>query len=371
MFSGRVLAPALAAVMAAFLVWSMVWNYMQSPINTAPEGVEFEVAQGDSLKTVSASLATADVLAWPRLFEFWGRLTGRAGSIQAGFYTLQSGMTLAEVLALMERGKVNLYPVTILEGWTFAELQAALAGNPLIKVTLDSVTPDLSGILTDGLAENNHPEGRFFPDTYMVPRSMSDADLLRQANTLLAEKLDTIWSGRDPGLPLATPYELLILASIVEREAALDTERAQIAGVFVRRLQGGMRLQTDPSVIYGLGTGFDGNLTREHLQSDNPYNTYTRDGLPPTPIGLPGEASLYAAAHPEPGETLFFVASGKGDGSHVFSKSLREHNAAVAAYISQQRKLVAAEKAAEAERARQQKAEAPADGGHQGQKESE
>jgi len=257
-------------------------------------------------------------------------------------------MTLAGVLDIMEQGKVILYPVTILEGWTFAELRASLANNPAIVATLAPTAPDLAEILPDDVADDSHPEGWFFPDTYMVSRNTTDADLLRQASKLMAEKLEQAWKGRAPDLPLASPYELLVLASIVEREAALDNERAKIAGVFIRRLQRGMRLQTDPSVIYGLGDEFDGNLTREHLQADNPYNTYTRSGLPPTPIGLPGEASLYAAAHPEPGDTVFFVASGKGDGSHVFSKTLAEHNAAVAAYVKMQRKANIAAKSADA-----------------------
>jgi len=199
--------------------------------------------------------------------------------------------------------------------------------------------------LEDGVTDSPHPEGRFFPDTYMVSRNTADTVLLRQASDLLAAKLKVAWDGRQPGLPLDDPYELLILASLVEREAALDSERAQIAGVFIRRLQSGMRLQTDPSVIYGLGPGFDGNLTRKHLETDTPYNTYTRDGLPPTPIGLPGEASLLAAAHPEPGNELYFVASGQGDGAHIFSATLAEHNAAVASYIREQRKLVARQRA--------------------------
>ncbi len=336
--SDKLLAPLLAVPLAALLAWSMLWNYMQTQITGLADGFEFEVVQGASLTAVAENLADEQVLEWPQLFTLWARLTGSAGRIRAGVYSLESGTTLAGVLDSMEQGKVILYPVTILEGWTFAELRVSLATHPAIVATLDPTAPDLADIFPEEVADDGHPEGRFFPDTYMVARNTPDADVLRQASKLMAEKLAQAWNGREPELPLASPYELLVLASIVEREAALDSERAKIAGVFIRRLQRGMRLQTDPSVIYGLGDDFDGNLTRAHLQTDNPYNTYTRGGLPPTPIGLPGEASLYAAAHPEPGDTIFFVASGKGDGSHVFSKTLAEHNAAVAAYVGMQRK---------------------------------
>lgn len=332
-----ILAPLIALPLVILLAVSMLWNYMQTPAHNLVPGFEFEVEQGASLRTVADDLADRQVLGWPRLFTLWGRVTGSAGRIKAGVYELESGITLAEILQLMEEGKVRLYPVTILEGWTIAELLAELRASPAIVSTLDPAAPDLEPLLRDGVADSAHPEGRFFPDTYMVPRNTPDTALLKQANELLAAKLMAAWDSRQPDLPLANPYELLILASIVEREAALDSERAQIAGVFIRRLQRGMRLQTDPTVIYGLGDEFDGDLTRKHLVTDTPYNTYTRSGLPPTPIGLPGDASLRAAAHPEPGEALFFVASGKGDGSHVFSATLAEHNAAVAAYLRLQR----------------------------------
>jgi UPF0755 protein len=177
----------------------------------------------------------------------------------------------------------------------------------------------------------------FFPETYFVRKNDTDAEVLRQSAELMLVQLQAAWDSRADGLPLKSAYELLILASIVERETAVDAERSQVAGVFIRRLQKGMRLQTDPTVIYGLGDKFDGNLTRRHLTTDNPYNTYTRGGLPPTPIGMPGEASLYAAGHPDSGNALYFVASGDGHGTHVFSANLDEHNAAVAAYIAQLR----------------------------------
>ena len=287
---------------------------MQTPVKGLADGFEFEVVQGASLKTVSRDLADRQLLEWPQFFALWGRLNGGAARIQAGVYLIEPGLTLAGLLALMESGKVSLYPITIVEGWTIPELLGALAVNPVIAKTLDPAALDLKSILADNAAESGHPEGWFFPETYMVPRNTTDSAVLLQASKLMNEKLTAIWNSREPGLPLTSPYELLILASIIERETALSSERAKIAGVFIRRLRLGMRLQTDPSVIYGVGPDFDGGLTRTHLATDTPYNTYTRYGLPPTPIGLPGEESLYAAAHPEAGNELFFVASGKGDG---------------------------------------------------------
>jgi len=337
-FGHKLLAFMLVIPLAAVLVWSMLWNYMQTPVKGLAEGFEFEVVQGASLTTIAADLADRQLLKWPKIFTLWGRLNGGAERIQAGVYQLEPGLTLLGLLALMESGKVSLYPITIVEGWTIPELFAALAANPVIAKTLDPGSLDLKSVLADDAAGSGHPEGWFFPETYMVPRNTPDSTVLLQASKLMNEKLNAIWSSREPGLPLASPYELLILASIIERETALPSERAKIAGVFIRRLQQGMRLQTDPTVIYGIGADFDGDLTRAHLATDTPYNTYTRNGLPPTPIGLPGEESLYAAAHPAPGNELFFVASGKGDGSHVFSATLDEHNAAVANYRAAQRK---------------------------------
>ena len=317
---------------------------MQTPVKGVAESFEFEVVQGASLTTVARDLADRRLLDWPRLFALWGRFNGGAERIQAGVYLIEPDLTLVGLLALMESGKVSLYPITIVEGWTIPELLAALAANPVLTKTLDPSALDLTRILVDDAVDSGHPEGWFFPETYMVPRNTTDSAVLLQASKLMNEKLTAIWDAREPGLPLASPYELLILASIIERETALSSERAKIAGVFIRRLQRGMRLQTDPSVIYGVGPEFAGGLTRAHLEKDTPYNTYTRNGLPPTPIGLPGEESLRAAAHPESGNEIFFVASGKGDGSHVFSATLAQHNSAVAKYRAIQRKSAGTEK---------------------------
>jgi UPF0755 protein len=329
---------AVALILLGLLAWFGSQAYMLTPIGALASPVELVVEEGASLNAVAAELGRRNVLESPRLFALAGRLSGKAQRVQAGEYVLEPGISPAGILDLLVAGRVKLYPFTILEGWTFNEVLAAMEAHPAIVTTVDSATFDAAAVLGDTLSGSSNPEGWFFPETYFVPRKTLDTTVLRQASKLMADKLGVAWDGRAPDLPLANPYELLILASIIEREAALDSERATIAGVFIRRLRKGMRLQTDPTVIYGLGPAFDGNLTRANLLADGPYNTYTRDGLPPTPIGMPGAASLHAAGHPDDGNALFFVASGDGDGSHVFSATLEEHNAAVAAYIAQLRR---------------------------------
>lgn len=210
-----------------------------------------------------------------------------------------------------------------------------MRAHPAVRLTPSGAA---SGELMKGLGlAGRHPEGQFFPDTYHFPRNTPDVEVFREAYTLMQRKLDAAWAQRHPDLPLAGPYAALVLASIIEKETALDSERRQISGVFTRRLKRGMRLQTDPTVIYGLGDAFDGNLRRRDLERDTPYNTYTRAGLPPTPIALPGEASLLAAVQPDDGDALYFVATGKGDGSHYFSATLAEHNRAVRRYLETRR----------------------------------
>ena len=329
------------AVLGAF-GWLAMQSYMTASVDALSEPLVFEVQEGASLNRVAADLGELQVLRWPRLFALWGRLNGEAHRVQAGEYLLEPGMSPVNILDQFVEGRVKLYAFTILEGWTYKEILAALAENSAIVATLDSAAPSLDGILSgiadEQMAAVTNPEGLLFPETYFVPKNSTDAEVLRKAAELMQLRLAEAWENRDEGLPLNSPYELLTLASIVERETAVDSERTQVAGVFIRRLRIGMRLQTDPTVIYGLGDQYDGNLTRRHLLTDNPYNTYTRGGLPPTPIGMPGKASLQAAGHPDDGDALYFVASGEGDGTHVFSATLEEHNAAVAAYISQLRK---------------------------------
>ncbi len=307
-------------------------DYLATPLNIAADEYTLVVERGTSLQGVAKLLASQGILQAPAVFSGYGRVSGLAGRIQAGEYALETGTTPDTLFDMLVTGRVKLYSMTIIEGWTVAELLQALARHPAIA---HSVEPDSVEDLTHLLGlDYPHPEGLFFPDTYHFPRGTSDLELLRQAHELLITQLNQAWSGREPHAVLESPYQGLILASIVERETALSEERAQIAGVFLRRLEQGMLLQTDPTVIYGLGQSFDGNLVRRHLKTDTPYNTYVRKGLPPTPIALPGKSALQAMAHPAPGGALYFVATGNGDGSHHFTATLEEHNAAVARYLA-------------------------------------
>ncbi|MAF83359.1 MAG: endolytic transglycosylase MltG [Gammaproteobacteria bacterium] len=321
-------------IVALALSSTYLWlqDYLATPLKIAPDGYTLIIERGNSLRGVAKQLARHDVLQSPAIFAGYGRISGLAGRIQAGEYVLETGTTPGSLLDTLVKGRVKLHSITIIEGWTVAELLEALANHPAISHTLElNSLVDLNNIL--GL-DYPHPEGLFFPDTYHFPRGTTDVELLRQSHELLIERLNLAWSGREPHTVLGNPYEGLILASIVERETALSAERSQVAGVFIRRLEQGMRLQTDPTVIYGLGESFDGNLTHHHLKTDSPYNTYVRRGLPPTPIALPGESALQAMAHPAPGGALYFVATGNGDGSHYFTATLEEHNAAVARYLA-------------------------------------
>jgi UPF0755 protein len=324
-------------VVCAF-AWLAMQSYMTASVDAIAEPVVFEVKDGASLNRVAADLQDLQILRWPRLFTLWGRLEGNAHRVQAGEYLLEPGMSPANILDQFVQGRVKLYAFTILEGWTYKEILTALADNSAIVKTLGPEDLVQELINSEALGDSSSPEGMLFPETYFVPKNATAAEVLRQSAELMHLRLEAAWEARAPGLPLNNAYELLTLASIVERETAVDAERAQVAGVFIRRLQKGMRLQTDPTVIYGLGDEFDGNLARRDLMTDNPYNTYTRGGLPPTPIGMPGEASLYAAGHPDSGDAVYFVASGDLDGTHVFSATLDEHNTAVAAYIAQLRR---------------------------------
>ena len=332
-----IIMSALTMAIALLTIGGYVWlqSYLTTPLNISSDGQLLIVARGNSLRGVAGRLADQGVLRAPGVFSGYGRLSGLAGRIQAGEYELHVGDTPDMLLTMLVDGRVKLHSITIVEGWTVAELLKTLAAHPAIQHTLEADSPaDLSVVL--GL-EYPQPEGLFFPDTYWFPRDTPDVDLLRQSHELLLSRLQQAWLNRDPQGVLTEPYDGLILASIVERETALPRERAQIAGVFIRRLEQGMRLQTDPTVIYGLGESFDGNLTRRHLKTDTPYNTYTRHGLPPTPIALPGEGALQAMAHPEAGDALYFVATGLDDGSHYFTATLEEHNAAVAQFLAQLR----------------------------------
>jgi UPF0755 protein len=248
--------------------------------------------------------------------------------LQVGDYTIRHGITPRELLAKLESGKVIQQRFTIVEGWNFRELRAALARDE----TLEQKARDLddAALMAALGRDGQHPEGRFLPETYHYTRGQSDLDLLRRAALAMDKAVADAWEARAEGVPIETPEQLLTLASIIEKETGKAAERPEIAGVFARRLRLGMRLQTDPTVIYGMGSAYAGNIRRSDLTTDTPYNTYTRAGLPPTPIAMPGRAALFAAANPAQGNTLYFVS--RGDGSHVFSATLAEHNRAVACH---------------------------------------
>jgi UPF0755 protein len=306
------------------------WKQLDAP-GPATEAVVVEVPAGMSLARIAARLEDAGVLRHALLFEWYGRGSGLAGRVRAGEYRFPPGSTPREVMARLVDGEIVLHSLTIVEGWTFQQMRAAIAAHPAVRTTLEGVPAD--AIMAQLGRDGEHPEGWFLPETYRFARGTTDLALMRMAHQAMQHALDAAWAERRDPLPLKSPYEALILASIIEKETGLAAERPEIAGVFVRRLERGMRLQTDPTVIYGLGPDFEGRLRRVHLDGDTPYNTYTRGGLPPTPIALPGRAALAAAVQPLDGRTLYFVATGRPDGSHYFSESLEEHNRAVQRYL--------------------------------------
>jgi UPF0755 protein len=324
------------AVLAALLAVAgagvyAAWRTLDEPLDVPSDAQArlFDVPPGSSLKRVGADLAERGVLDHPRVLTWYARLRGDATHVHAGEYELEPGLTPRRLLEKLVAGRVYLHQFTIVEGWRFDDLLRALRAQPAISATELDAAAIMAELGEPGLA----PEGEFFPDTYKFPRGTSDIDFLRRAHEAMRRRLTAAWAARDPDISLSTPYEALILASIVEKETARASERRKIAGVFNARLERGMRLQTDPTVIYGLGDGFDGDLRNRDLVKDTPYNTYTRAGLPPTPIALPGEDSIEAALHPDKSGALYFVATGEPDGSHHFSKTLEEHNAAVRRYL--------------------------------------
>ena len=322
-----VLIVVLCALAAAWL-WRDVSRFARTPLAVAIPAT-IDVAKGTGFKQIVAELHARGWTDAPSLY--WRVLAERmhvAGRLHAGEYALTPGLTPQALLQNMASGRVLQHDFTIVDGWTFAELRTALdKATPLRHLTagVDDAT-----IMRKIGAPGEAPEGRFLPETYAYVKGDSDLDVLKRAYTDMHKTLDALWPGRDSGLPLNTPYDALILASIVEKETGRADERKRIAGVFVRRLESHMLLQTDPSVIYGMGASYDGNIHKRDLTTDTPYNTYTRPGLPPTPIALPGKPAIEAALHPAPGDELYFVA--KGDGSHVFAHTLAEHDRNVACY---------------------------------------
>lgn len=331
----------LIALAAAILVWVAVWEFSDYLVRPLPIGSvqELEVERGTSLGPLIRKLAARNLLERPLLFQLYVRATGRGNHIQAGEYLLGPGTTPLDLLDMLERGQVRMHAVTLVEGWTLTQLRAQLRKAAHLKQELGEDVPAtglLAALGVDAPA-GREPEGLFFPDTYVFSGATSDRDILRQAYRRMQAVLDEEWNSRAPNLPYRDAYDALIMASIVERETGVAGERPTIAGVFVRRLQRDMPLQTDPTIIYGLGATFDGNLRRRDLEdATNPFNTYTRRGLPPTPIALAGRAAIRAALQPASGDALYFV--GKGDGSHQFSATLDEHEKAVRRYQIEQRR---------------------------------
>lgn len=318
----------LVAIAAASLVLRE-WHRIENRTLALEEPDVLMVERGSSLIGVMRKLESRDLIPHAEPIRYWSRLTGQGRSIRSGEYRITPEMTVPDLVARMEAGDVILHGFTLVEGWTFEQLRTALAEHEAIDHTLEDTSN--REIMTRLGKPDTHPEGWFLPETYRFRRGTTDFELLREAHEDMVATLDRLWPERREDLPLESPYEALILASIIERETGVPDERDRIAGVFVRRLQQGMRLQTDPTVIYGLAEGeYQGRLRYRHLRTDTPYNTYTRGGLPPTPIAMPGEAAIRAALNPAPGSALFFVS--RNDGSHYFSDTLAEHQRAVRKY---------------------------------------
>ena len=303
---------------------------LQMPDTVSAEApLEVTIAPGSSARSVADTVVNAGVQGPSVLLYAWFRLSGESRQIKAGSYELAPGTTPASLLSKLVRGEQALRSLTLLEGWNIRQVLQAVRSSPDLKQDIDGLS--MADLMARIGYPGRHPEGRFFPDTYRMAKNTPASAVLRQAAQAMEQQLNIAWTQRAPNSPLRSPDEALILASIIEKETGLESDRAMVGGVFSNRLRIGMRLQTDPSVIYGLGERFDGNLRRVDLQTDTPYNTYTRAGLPPTPIAIPGRNSLMAAVMPATTDAMYFVA--RGDGASYFSATLQEHNAAVRRYI--------------------------------------
>jgi len=320
---------------AALLIAGLVfWRQLDASMDQrsrAPDGTRIQVSAGSSLRVILAELARVHALRNPRLVEWYLRLHHEPLRAQAGIYELAYGAGTREILEQLRVGRVVLSQVTIVEGWSFAQMRQALDANADLvhEWRLLDESALMSALGLKGVAA----EGRYFPDTYRFAAGTSDRHLYELAAQRMNERLQQEWAARAPDLPVRTAQDALILASIIEKETGREDERGKVAAVFVNRLRLGMRLQSDPTVIYGLGARYDGNLRRRDLEADGPYNSYTREGLPPTPIALPGAASLHAALHPAPIDALYFVATGNGDGTHQFSATYAEHTLALKRFL--------------------------------------
>ncbi|MBA2690183.1 MAG: endolytic transglycosylase MltG [Burkholderiales bacterium] len=318
----------LAAVFfaALFTAWLIAFAYR--PVSPPFTPFEFSIKHGSSLRNAAQQIRASGLIIPPWQFELMARLLGKERGLKAGNYELLAPVTPLDLLTKLRSGDAVQSEVSFIEGHTFAQLRKVLSDHAALKH--DSTELSEQAILARIGAKETHPEGLFFPDTYMFTSGMSELSILKRAYQTMQANLSKAWKNRAPGLPYETPYQALIMASIVEKETGRGEERPHIAAVFINRLKLRMKLQTDPTVIYGMGLSFDGNIRKRDLIADTPYNTYTRVGLPPTPIAMPGLAAIESALHPAASNDLYFVA--KGDGSHHFSASLEEHNRAVARY---------------------------------------
>lgn len=327
---------ALLLGAVAYWAFDRYAGFADAPLASAKPDASIVVARGDSFASVLGKLhAAGESPAHDVEWRLLARQLGTAGHLQVGEYALGPGTTPRDLLLRMRDGKVISHRFTIVEGWNIRDLRAALAkAEPLGH---DTAALDDAGLMKELGFAGQHPEGRFLPETYLYTRGDSDLDVLARAHAAMQQALDEAWKTRAPGLPLKSQDEALTLASIVEKETGVAGDRSRIAGVFVNRLAKGMRLETDPTVVYGLGAQYDGNIRKRDLQADTPYNTYRIAGLPPTPISMPGKAALQAATHPAPGDAVYFVSSGDGSGRSLFAATYAEHQANVRAYLARYR----------------------------------
>ena len=319
---------AAALLLALLAAAGGIAYYLTTAVSPPQLPLQFDVRKGSTLTSVAHQLADAGILIYPTLFVLLGRTMDKAGSIKAGNYEMEAPVTPLQLLRRITEGDYAQAAVVIPEGWTFRQMRRALDEHPALRH--DTTTLADGDILARLDSREAHTEGWFFPDTYYVSSGSSDLAVLRRAHQRMRRHLEEQWQQRTGALPLASPYEALILASIIEKETGRAEERPLIAAVFINRLRAGMKLQTDPTVIYGLGDSFDGNLRKRDLVTDTAYNTYTRNGLPPTPIALPGLGAIRAALNPAMSDALYFVA--RGDGTSHFSRTLAEHERAVTKY---------------------------------------
>jgi len=328
--SFKILLSVLIVFSISVFSWLEYQRFIITPLTIDEEGYYYNVQAGTNLSKVSKELSLLKLTNLPPIYlDVFGRIEGRSHLIKTGEYHIKAGTTLPQLLDQLIGGKVVQYGITLIEGMSIQQVMTTIAAHPHITKTM--ATTDMATVMASLGKAEIHAEGWFYPETYHFPAGTTDIDFLKRAHQQMVNALSTAWQNKADNLPYKSPYEALIMASIIEKETGIAEERAQIAGVFVRRLQKGMRLQTDPTVIYGLGDSFDGNLRRKDLKTDTAYNTYTRFGLPPTPIALASIESLEAALHPADGKSLYFVATGQ-EGRHVFSSNLRDHNNAVRRY---------------------------------------